>query len=293
MKRAWIKLPSPAMGVAVVALVVALGGSSYAALRIGTKQIRNNAVTSEKIRNGHVRNVDLARNSVVTAKIVAGAVTGLQVRDASLGNSDLANDAVSGAKIRGGAVGNGDLANDAVTSSKLRAASVGNSDLADNSIGSSKIADGSVTAADIKDGDVVEGNGRILAIAVTLPDGASGTPLVSAPGLGALRASCTAGSATTQWANTASTPVAVVNQVAFHDTTAATVAGDVDFVHQATVAAGASTSQPTNLGTDGVQSVMWQASVDDNGGDRVATLWVTTSASGANCRITAHGISTV
>jgi hypothetical protein len=291
MKRAWIRLPSPAMGVALVALVVALGGTSYAALRIGTKQIKNNAVTSEKIRNGHVRNVDLARNSVNTAKIVAGAVGGLQIRDASIGNSDLANDSVNGAKVRANAIGNSELTNDAVTSAKLRGASVGNSDLADNSIGSSKVADGTLTAADIKDGEVVEGNGRVFSVAVTLPDGASGTPLLGAPGLGAVRAGCTAGVATTQWANTASTPVTVVNQVLFHDATAPAL-GDLDYVHEATVAAGASTDQPTNVGTNGVESVMWQASVDDAGGDHVATVWVTASASGTNCRLTAQGIST-
>ena len=68
--RGWIRLPSPAMGVALIALVVALSGTTYAAVRIGTNQIRDNAITSAKIRNGAVRNIDLARNSVVTAKIV-------------------------------------------------------------------------------------------------------------------------------------------------------------------------------------------------------------------------------
>ena len=175
MKRGWIRLPSPAMGVALIALVVAMGGSSYAALRIGTKQIKNNAVTSEKIRNGAVRNIDLARNSVVTAKIVASAVTGLQIKDASVGNADLGGDSVTTSKIRGGAVTNGDLGNDSVTSSKLRGAAVGNSDLADGSVSGSKVADSTLTAADIKDGEVVEGNGRILGNVLTVPDGAGAT----------------------------------------------------------------------------------------------------------------------
>ena len=189
MKRSWIRLPSPAMGVALIALVVAMGGSSYAALRIGTKQIKNNAVTSEKIRNGAVRNIDLARNSVVTAKIVASAVTGLQIKDASVGNADLGGDSVTTSKIRGGAVTNGDLGNDSVTSSKLRGSAVGNSDLADGSVSGSKVADSTLTAADIKDGEVVEGNGRILGNVLTVPDGAGATTILSAPGLGALRAS--------------------------------------------------------------------------------------------------------
>jgi hypothetical protein len=140
---------------------------------------------------------------------------------------------------------------------------------------------------------VVKGNARILSTAVTLPDGASTTTLVSAPGLGALRASCAAGIATTQWSNTATTPVVVMNQVAFHRTGAAAVtAADIDYVHEVTVAAGAATDQPANLGVTGWESVMWQASVDDSAGDHVATVWVTASASGASCRVTAQGFST-
>jgi hypothetical protein len=290
--RGWIRLPSPAMGVALIALIVAMGGTTFAAVRIGTKQIKDNAITSPKIRNGAVRNIDLARNSIVTAKIVAGAVTGLQIKDASVGNADLGNDSVSGAKVRAGAIGNSDLATDAVTTAKLRAGAVGNSDLADGAISSAKIADSSIVAADIKDGEVVEGNGRILSAAATLPDGASATPLLTAPGLGVLRASCSGGVATTQWSNTAATPVVVTNQALFHDTTAV-VTGDLDYVHEATVAAGAATDQAPNVGVNGVESVTWQASVDDAAGDHVATVWVTASASGTGCRLAAQGLSTV
>ncbi len=47
MKR-FKKGPSPAMIVAMVALVVAMGGSAYAGVKIGTKQIKDKAVTSKK-----------------------------------------------------------------------------------------------------------------------------------------------------------------------------------------------------------------------------------------------------
>ena len=48
--------PSPAMVVACVALAVALGGTSYAAINlpansVGTKQIKNSAVTAAKVKN--------------------------------------------------------------------------------------------------------------------------------------------------------------------------------------------------------------------------------------------------
>ena len=49
--------PSPAMLVALLALFVALGGSSYAALTlprgsVGGKQLKKNAVTSPKVKRG-------------------------------------------------------------------------------------------------------------------------------------------------------------------------------------------------------------------------------------------------
>ncbi len=54
-----IRRPSPALIVAFVALIVALGGTSYAAFTlpansVGTKQLKNKAVTTKKIKNGTV-----------------------------------------------------------------------------------------------------------------------------------------------------------------------------------------------------------------------------------------------
>src|SRR4051794_28056750 len=52
--------------VAYLALFVALGGTSYAAIKlpansVGSKQIRRNAVTSAKVKNGTLRATDFAR----------------------------------------------------------------------------------------------------------------------------------------------------------------------------------------------------------------------------------------
>ena len=48
MKRI-LRLPSPAMVVAITALCVALAGGAYAATKIGTKQIKQRAVTTKKL----------------------------------------------------------------------------------------------------------------------------------------------------------------------------------------------------------------------------------------------------
>jgi hypothetical protein len=55
--------------VAYVALFIALGGTSYAATlprnSVGNKQLKKNAVTSGKIRNGTVRRVDIAAGTLL------------------------------------------------------------------------------------------------------------------------------------------------------------------------------------------------------------------------------------
>jgi hypothetical protein len=55
--------PSPATVIAVIALVVALGGTSYAAVTlprnsVGTAQLKNNAVNSLKVANGSLLKAD-------------------------------------------------------------------------------------------------------------------------------------------------------------------------------------------------------------------------------------------
>lgn len=78
------RLPSPAMVVALLALVVALGGSAYAASKIGTKDIRRGAVTAAKLRPGAVTGVKIRSGAVGARQIAADAVTGEKVLEASL-----------------------------------------------------------------------------------------------------------------------------------------------------------------------------------------------------------------
>lgn len=59
MPRFRIRRPSPALVVASLALLLSLGGSAYAAVAIapgsvGTRQLKNSAVTSEKLASGAV-----------------------------------------------------------------------------------------------------------------------------------------------------------------------------------------------------------------------------------------------
>jgi hypothetical protein len=90
------KRPSPAMVVACIALVMALGGTGYAALNIpassvGTAQLKPNAVTSAKVKNGALTKGDLAPNAVSAAaplrsgEVVTGAI-GLDLNTETAGS---------------------------------------------------------------------------------------------------------------------------------------------------------------------------------------------------------------
>ncbi len=61
--------PGHATVVAYIALFVALGGSSYAAIRVGSPQIVNNSVRSKDIRNNDVRGRDIRNGTIGTADV--------------------------------------------------------------------------------------------------------------------------------------------------------------------------------------------------------------------------------
>ena len=64
--------PRHATVVAYLALFVALGGSSYAAVRIGSTQIVDNSVRSKDIRNNEIRSTDVLNGSLVAGDFKAG-----------------------------------------------------------------------------------------------------------------------------------------------------------------------------------------------------------------------------
>lgn len=74
MKRFHVSRPSPAMIVAIVALICALGGSAYAAGKIGSKNLKKNAVTTKKIKDDAVTGSKIANGAVTGGKLANGAV---------------------------------------------------------------------------------------------------------------------------------------------------------------------------------------------------------------------------
>jgi len=83
------RMPSPAMVVACIALAVALGGTSYAAITlprnsVGTKQLRNNSITNTKLQKNSISATKLQTKSVGPRKLQNNAVSDRNVKDNAL-----------------------------------------------------------------------------------------------------------------------------------------------------------------------------------------------------------------
>jgi hypothetical protein len=78
MKNQRIRRPSPALVIAVIALICALTGTAWAALgknSVGSKQLKKNSVTTAKIK----------KEAVAAGKIKKATITGKQINLAKLG----------------------------------------------------------------------------------------------------------------------------------------------------------------------------------------------------------------
>lgn len=99
-----------------LAVMTALGGTSYAATTLAsssvtTRALAPGAVTSSKLRNGAVTSAKLARGAVRSANLAAGAVTSASVSAHSLSAADFPTGAIPSANDPGPPIGSagGDL----------------------------------------------------------------------------------------------------------------------------------------------------------------------------------------
>jgi hypothetical protein len=296
------QLLHPATLIACAALFVSLGGVTYAATQIGTRQIANGAVTGKKIRRGAVGAKRLANGAVTNAKLARGAVSGDRIADGGVTGSKLAEGAVTTGKLGELSVTTGKLADSAVTTGKLadaavttgkladRAATTGKladnavttGKLADNAVTTTKLADASVTSAKLSQGAAVTGVGILRSTRLILSSGQSGVNLMFFAGLGSLEGACASGIATTAFHNLSG---AAIN---LEDTGVNNGSPDAAFTDRNAPADG-QTVPATNSG-NGPQEVTWQASAGNGAGAHVATAWASSGASGTDCIITVMGI---
>lgn len=286
------QLLHPATLIACAALFVSLGGVTYAATQIGTRQIANGAVTGAKIHRGAVGSKRLANGAVTNAKLARGAVSGDRIADGGVAGSKLAEGSVTTGKLgelsvttgklADRAVTTGKLGDAAVTTGKLADSAVTTGKLADSAVTTTKLADASVTSAKISPGAAVTGLGTLRTTRLILSSGQSGVNLMFFAGLGSLEGSCTTGIATTSFHNLSGTSINL------EDTGVNNGSPDVPFTDRNAPADGLIVPAP-NTG-NGPQEVTWQASVGNGAGAQVATAWASSGASGTDCIITVMGI---
>jgi hypothetical protein len=69
-----VKKPSPSLLVSTAALVVALGGTSYAAATINGNNLKNNSVSASKIKNKTLTTKDVKNGSIKAKSLAKGVI---------------------------------------------------------------------------------------------------------------------------------------------------------------------------------------------------------------------------
>ena len=98
--------PSPAMIVALIALFVALSGSTYAVTRVpkrsvGPAQIKSKAVRTRHLKARNVTRTKIARSAVDSSLVQNDSLRGSDILESSLGTVPSATKAASADKVNG------------------------------------------------------------------------------------------------------------------------------------------------------------------------------------------------
>jgi hypothetical protein len=160
--------PTPAFVLAIVALMVALGGSAVAAGLVP------NSVKSKHIANGQVKKQDLAASSVRGDKVLDGSLTGVDLQDGSVGAADVQDGSLEGTDVKDGSIESTDVKDDTLTGT----------DVQDGTLTGTDVQDESLTAADIQEGTLGLMSNQVRYVSNTTanqPNGAGTIVSVSCP----------------------------------------------------------------------------------------------------------------
>lgn len=101
MKRI-LRLPSPAMAVALVALFTALAGSAYAATVITGKNVKNGSLTGADVRTNSLTGSDVT--GLRGADVKSSGLTGSDIASSSIAGNDIKNEALAARDIKKGSL---------------------------------------------------------------------------------------------------------------------------------------------------------------------------------------------
>ena len=113
--------------------------------QVGTDNIKDVAVTSDKIAKGAVKGRHIEELSIGTDQIMKGAVSSSKIADEAIESRHIEVAAVTGDKIAPGAVTSGKLGQYAVTTGKIADDAVTEEKIADNSVDYNHLKDKAVT----------------------------------------------------------------------------------------------------------------------------------------------------
>lgn len=97
MKLLLRRRPTPSMAVALLALFVALGGTSYAAITITGKNVKNGSLTGADVKNSSLTGSDVKNNKLTGRDVTS--VTGSDIKNGSIRSSDVGTETLNGSDI--------------------------------------------------------------------------------------------------------------------------------------------------------------------------------------------------
>lgn len=122
--------------------------------QLGTTQIADKAVTTEKLENESVTTDKLNAASVTTDKVADANITTSKLADSSVETEKINNKAVTTDKLNDGAVDNSKLSPNAVTSEKIKNESIITEKLNDRAVTTEKVEEKAITNTKIGDSAV-------------------------------------------------------------------------------------------------------------------------------------------
>lgn len=127
--------------------------------QLGTTQIADKAVTTEKLENESVTTDKLDNASVTTDKVADANITTSKLADSSVETEKINNKAVTTDKLNDGAVDNSKLSPNAVTSEKIKDESIITEKLNDRAVTTEKVEEKAITNPKLGDQSV---DGRVV-----------------------------------------------------------------------------------------------------------------------------------